>query len=864
VCLALALMCWPPVAAAQPAVDDVAALLERLERAAGAGDRGAVLALGDPSISRPSFEDFAGALTSPRASRVVVNERDRAALEGGTLRLVVEVFAERGIEGRLATWRVDVRGGAAAADPWRIAAVSRLSVATGLYRLSLNTATEYDIHNLVVHAPDLALEMPAGRAFVAETEDGPTAIVLLGRGRVKFTPPDAAERTQIRIFARSDELDAEVDMAFLRFAPSEFASLFKPSSLRPRPATGSGLRAATSVFNDLVGRSLQVDLADLSEDRWSLTPIHGDVIAELRTRKFGLLTYARSGSEAEDITLFDRRRRRNISLYTSAAKLAQRGRFYSEDERLDYDVLAYELDLQLNPDRIWIEGTARIRIRIRSDGTTSLTLKLADTTTVRGVYSAEFGRLLHLRVVGQNSVIVNLPALLNRNTELWLNVVYAGPVAPQTFDREAIQIGEPQFGQESVEIPLQPRFLYSNRSYWYPQSTVTDYATATIRLTIPTEYDAIATGELVGSPQLVSEPNQRRRKVYVFHALRPVRYLAAIISRFTRLDTSQVDAAGSQVSLQIVGTPRAAVRVREMAERTASVFAFYTNLVGDAPYPSFTLAVAESHRPGGHSPPYFAVLNQVVPGTRFVWRNDPVSFENYPAFFLAHEVAHQWWGHAVGWKNYHEQWISEGFAQYFAALYAESDRTDDLLPNLLRQMRHTAIEVSEKGPIYLGYRLGHIQGDDRIFRALVYNKSAMVLHMLRRLVGDDAFFAGVRDFYATWKFKKAGTNDFQRAMEKAAVRNLDRFFATWIFGSDIPRLKFNYKVSNTEAIVRFEQPAEPVDVPVTVTVSYVSGITENILVILSEKHTERRLPLKGPVRSITANSDNAALVEIDR
>ena len=43
----------------------------------------------------------------------------------------------------------------------------------------------------------------------------------------------------------------------------------------------------------------------------------------------------------------------------------------------------------------------------------------------------------------------------------------------------------------------------------------------------------------------------------------------------------------------------------------------------------------------------------------------------YPQFYLAHELAHQWWGQAVGWKNYHEQWLSEGFAQYFAALYAE-------------------------------------------------------------------------------------------------------------------------------------------------------------------------------------------------
>jgi hypothetical protein len=374
ICLALTLIWLPARAAAQTPPDGVASLLRRLEQAAAAGDRSAVLTLGDPAISRPSFEDFAATLTSPPATRVVVNERDRAPLDAGMLRLVVEVFAERGIEGRLGTWRVDARPGAGPGDPWRIAAVSRLSVVTGLYRLSLNTATEYDIHDLVVRAPDLALEMASGRAFVAETPEGPTALVLLGRGRMRFTPPDAAERTQIRIFTGNDALVADIDMAFLRFSPYEFESLFNKAALRPRPVIASDLRTATNAFTELVGRTLQIDLADISRDRWSLTPAFGDVIAELRTRKFGLLTYARSGSEAEDITVFDRKRRRNISVYTSAAKLAERGRFYSEDERLVYDVLEYVIDVQLNPDRIWIDGSARMKIMFRSEGTSSLTL----------------------------------------------------------------------------------------------------------------------------------------------------------------------------------------------------------------------------------------------------------------------------------------------------------------------------------------------------------------------------------------------------------------------------------------------------------------------------------------------------------
>ena len=868
ICLALALVWLPARAGAQTPPDGIGALLRRLEQAAAAGDRGAVLALGDSAISRPSLEDFAATLTSPPPTRLVVNERDRAPLDGALQRLVVEVFSERGIEGSLGTWRVDARPGATPAESWRIAAVSRLSVVTGLYRLSLNTATEYDIHDLVVRAPDLALEMPSGRAFVAETPDGPTAMVLLGRGRMRFTPPDAAERIQVRIFAGDDELVADIDMAFIRFSPYEFESLFTKAALRPRAAVdASDLRSATGVFSDLVGRSLQIDLTDISKDRWSLSPTFGDMIAELRTRKYGTLTYARSGSEAEDVTVFDRKRRRNISVYASAAKLAQRGRFYSEDERLDYDVLAYDIDVQINPDRVWIDGNARLKIRIRSDGVSSLTLKLAETVNIRGVYSPDFGRLLHLRVVGQSSVIVNLPVVLARDTEIWLDVLYSGPVAPQTFDREAVQVGPSQAAQEGIELLLQRRFLYSNRSYWYPQSTVTDYATASIRVTVPSEYDVIATGEPVGPPTPppgAAEQGARRRKTFVFEAARPVRYLAVIVSRFNRLDTTRITAGGSDVSLHLQSTPRAAVRVRETSERAAAVFSFYASLVGDAPYPSFTLALAESDRPGGHSPPYFAVLNQVVAGSTFTWRNDPVSFESYPTFFLAHEIAHQWWGHAVGWKNYHEQWLSEGFAQYFAALYAEKEREGTVLPNLLRQMRHTAIDASAQGPVYLGYRLGHIQGDERIFRAVVYNKGAMVLHMLRRLIGDDAFFGGIRAFYHEWKFKKAGTDDFQRAMQKAAGRDLQRFFDAWIFGSDIPRLKFSYRVSGMEATVRFDQHGEGVDVPITVTVSYASGASENIVILLADKQTEHTIPLQGRVRAITANADNAALVEIDK
>jgi hypothetical protein len=452
---------------------------------------------------------------------------------------------------------------------------------------------------------------------------------------------------------------------------------------------------------------------------------------------------------------------------------------------------------------------------------------------------------------------------------MWLEIRYGGRLPPQSFDREAIALGQ---DPQETYVPVEQRYLYSNRSFWYPQAGVTDYATAKLRVTVPAEFDVVATGDPTGpaapAPGVV-EGAQKGRKMFVFDASRPARYLAVVISRFNPVESAQLKLATTpkadgDVWIYVEANPRQVGRARDMLEKTSAVFQFYASIVGDAPYSSFTLALTESDRPGGHSPPYFAVLNQVVQNSTFVWRNDPVSFDSYPTFFLAHELAHQWWGHAIGWKNYHEQWLSEGFAQYFAAMYADKERPGSVLGNLLRQMRHTAIQMSDQGPVYLGYRLGHIRGDDKVFRAIIYNKGAMVLHMLRRLLGDEQFFSGLRAFYAEWKFQKAGTDDFRMAMEKVSGRDLNRFFETWIYKTDIPQVKFGYHADGVTAKVQFEQRGAPVDVAITVGVTYTDGSSEDVVVVLADRLTERTIQLKKPLRTITANADNSALVEITR
>jgi predicted metalloprotease with PDZ domain len=320
--------------------------------------------------------------------------------------------------------------------------------------------------------------------------------------------------------------------------------------------------------------------------------------------------------------------------------------------------------------------------------------------------------------------------------------------------------------------------------------------------------------------------------------------------------------------------PRQSGRGKGLAERTVDVVQFYESLIGDSPYSAFTLAVIETALPGGHSPGYFAVLNQPVGNTGITWRNDPASFASYPEFFLAHEVAHQWWGQAVGWRNYHEQWLSEGFAQYFAALYAQKFRGDEVFDNVIGQMRRWAINESDQGPVYLGYRVGHVKNEGRAFRAVIYNKGAIVLHMLRRLIGDQAFFRGMRQFYNDSRFTKVGTEHVRLAMEAASGRSLDRFFERWIYSSTLPRVSFTYRVetpsgpgglnatAGSNVVLHFEQTGDVFDFPLTVTLQYIDRKPTEVTVPVTDRVVEVRVPLEGALRGVDASHDDGTLVEI--
>jgi hypothetical protein len=174
-----------------------------------------------------------------------------------------------------------------------------------------------------------------------------------------------------------------------------------------------------------------------------------------------------------------------------------------------------------------------------------------------------------------------------------------------------------------------------------------------------------------------------------------------------------------------------------------------------------------------------------------------------------HEFAHQWWAHEVDGATYEDQWLSEGFAEFSAALAlqytrgpAASDRFwEAARRHVLSKPRGAAISNDAAGPLCLGLRL-HTARNPDAYAAMVYSKGAYVLHMLRMTMRDvtatnpdRAFAEMMHDYLKTYAGRDATTRDFQAVVERHMVPALnatgdgkaDWFFAQWVRGIEIPR-----------------------------------------------------------------------------
>lgn len=209
--------------------------------------------------------------------------------------------------------------------------------------------------------------------------------------------------------------------------------------------------------------------------------------------------------------------------------------------------------------------------------------------------------------------------------------------------------------------------------------------------------------------------------------------------------------------------------------KTKEYLARYVELIGPYPYKRFS--VVENRLPTGFAMPTFTLLGQSVVRLPFIVETS-----------LGHEVLHSWFGNGVDVDSQQGNWC-EGLTTYLADQAYAADKNEDVAfrkGQLVKYESHVAADSTMTVADFKG--AGDHGAASRSSRAVGYNKVSMIFHMLHKQLGDDAFYAALRDFYTAHKYSKAGWSDIRESFEKVSGENLEIFFEQWLTRADLPRL----------------------------------------------------------------------------
>lgn len=272
----------------------------------------------------------------------------------------------------------------------------------------------------------------------------------------------------------------------------------------------------------------------------------------------------------------------------------------------------------------------------------------------------------------------------------------------------------------------------------------------------------------------------------------------------------------------------------DFAEPTDDVLAYYTNLVG--PYVNRRLAnVVSNATPGGgmEAASMPAYSDRSVSGNR----------ERGWQHVIIHEIAHQWFGNAVTQVHWNDVWLSEGFATYYTLLFRRHQYGHDDFVAGLRNHRQRTIDFYRENPDFQLVR-PYIEDLNNVSGLMMYMKGAWVLRMLSEMIGEEAYDAGIRSYYAQYMNRNAQTADLRRHLEEASGVDLAWYFDQWLFQGGIPVLDGSWRPSAEGVHIALRQVQDP---------QYRFSLSIDVDIVLEDGTTERHtleMPNSGEIDTV--------------
>jgi aminopeptidase N len=233
---------------------------------------------------------------------------------------------------------------------------------------------------------------------------------------------------------------------------------------------------------------------------------------------------------------------------------------------------------------------------------------------------------------------------------------------------------------------------------------------------------------------------------------------------------------------------------------------------------------------------------------------------------IAHEIAHQWFGNSATEASWEHVWLSEGFATYMTNAYNQFTYGDKARAKAMKTQRDKVIELYHEQPLPVVFTT--LPSDlIEILSPNSYQKGSWILHMLRMVMGDEAFWKGIRQYYKEYGGRNAVTDDFQRVMQTQSKIPLDRFFRQWLYRPGHPIIKMSWKyiepTSSLEVAITQTQPGEPFVFPLEIGFSGEGGSDRRTVEII-DKTSKFVLKSNFKPMQVTIDENVNLLWEVDQ
>ncbi len=459
-----------------------------------------------------------------------------------------------------------------------------------------------------------------------------------------------------------------------------------------------------------------------------------------------------------------RQRRALISCLTVLLVLLSRPARAAEKMRLRVD--DYQIDAELVPHTHKLSARARVKFTALEDLNTA-TFELHNGLRVSKVLDATGKPLSAERVTPDSTVRVQLPNGLPKDTATTLTFEYEGTL--DSADDSPVQ------GLKLASVGDDTSYLlYAGR--WFPLNAYgINRFTATMNITVPAHMQVIGSGHetVSGAPARKPATGALPTRTYTFVWDKPSFPGTIVAGTFQEFKS---DEAG--LDLHVFLKPVHQNLGAQYAETAVKEFTYYVTLYG--PAPSTTLRVVEipdDTVPSAWAPEVAAIASRAV--------TEKVNYR-----LLGNTIAHQWWGSSVSPDSRDDWWLSDGFARYSEARYVEQAAGPAGLEEAVKDMSVGALAY-DTVPLSSAGKLDMFSPE---FQSLETDKGAMILHMLRWVLGNQKYDQTMRTFAAKFAGKSASLDDFRALAEQNYGDKLTWFFSQWLDSTGAPEFKAKYTI----------------------------------------------------------------------